>query len=404
MSRNLKVFIIAGEPSGDKLGRALMDGLIQLTGGNVTFAGVGGEMMQGAGLASLFDMSELSIMGLLEVIPAIPRIKRRIADTTQAVLNTQPDVFITIDSPDFCLRVGKKLKQAGFNCPNIHYVAPSVWAWRPKRAAKMAETVHHVLALLPFEPPYMQAAGMSCDFVGHPITTEVQPTAEDIKSVLAELGLTPDDEIIPILPGSRRGEIKRQLPIYLDAAALILKARPKAKFILPAARPILADVKDRLANCDLPILLLDPSKYDAATAEHRKRAVYAAGTVALATSGTISLDLARQRCPMVIAYTANPVSVMIARRMWINDRINLVNIVTDSYVVPELLAQDCTAKTAANAILGILDDPKTRAAQIVACEDTMQQLGEAAEEPGRRAARSILDFIGKKDHTQNNRL
>jgi len=397
MSQKLKVFIIAGEPSGDKLGRSLMDGLIQLTGGKVTFTGVGGEMMQGAGLQSLFDMSELSIMGLLEVIPAIPRIKRRIADATKAALDSQPDVFITIDSPDFCLRVGKKLKQAGFHCPNIHYVAPSVWAWRPKRAARMAETVHHVLALLPFEPPYMQAAGMSCDFVGHPITTEWLPTAKDIKSVLAELGLTPKDEIIPILPGSRRGEIKRQLPIYLDAAALILKARPNAKFVLPAARTILADIKARLVQSDLPIILLDPSGHDAATAEHRKRAIYAAGAAALATSGTISLDLARQRCPMVIAYTANPVSVMIARRMWINDRINLVNIVTDSYVVPELLAQDCTAENAANAVLSILNDKKIKDAQIAACNDTMQQLGEGAKDPGQRAAGSVLDFIGKKD-------
>ncbi len=404
MGRALKVFIIAGEPSGDKLGRSLMDGLIQLTGENVVFAGVGGEMMQAAGLASLFDMSELSIMGLLEVIPSIPRIKRRIAGTAQAALEMRPDVFITIDSPDFCLRVGKKLKQAGFECPNIHYVAPSVWAWRPKRAARMAETVGHVLALLPFEPPYMQAAGMSCDFVGHPITTEPLPTAKDIKSVLADMGLTPKDEIIPILPGSRRGEIKRQLPIYLDAVALIHKARPQAKFVLPAARPILADVKAQLALSDLPVLLLDPSGYDAATAEHRKRAVYAAGAAALATSGTISLDLARQRCPMVIAYTANPLSVMIARCMWINDRINLVNIVTDSYVVPELLAQDCSAENAANAVLDILNDKKTRAAQIAACDDTMRQLGETAKDPGQRAARSVLDFIGKTDHVAHKSL
>jgi lipid-A-disaccharide synthase len=395
MAEKLKVFIIAGEPSGDKLGRSLMDGLIELTDGRITFIGVGGEMMQGAGLAPLFDMSELSIMGLLEVVPSIPRIKRRIDQTAKAALEMRPDVFITIDSPDFCLRVGAKLKQAGFECPNIHYVAPSVWAWRPERATKMARTVDHVLALLPFEPPYMQAAGMSCDFVGHPITTELRPSTKDIQLVLADLGLTRDDEIISILPGSRRGEIKRLLPVYKEAVALIHAARPDAKFVLPAARPILADVKAQLADVDLPILLLDPSQFDAATAEHRKRAVYAASRAALATSGTISLDLARQRCPMVITYRANWLSVKIARRLWLNDRINLVNIVTDTYVVPELLAEDCTAQNAAKAVLDIIQNKDTRAAQIAACEETMAQLGEGAENPGLRAAKSVLDFIRK---------
>ena len=395
MVDRLKIFIIAGEPSGDKLGRSLMDGLIELTNGDVEFCGIGGEMMQGAGLTSLFDMSELSIMGILEVIPAIPRIKRRIAQTSKAAIEMRPDAFITIDSPDFCLRVGKQLREAIPDQCTIHYVAPSVWAWRPKRAAKMAKTVDHVLALLPFEPPYMQAEGMTCDFVGHPITTEAMPSPEDIQSVLTDMGLQTDDEIVAILPGSRGSEIKRLLPVFKDAVGLIHKARPDTKFILPAARPILAAVKEQLADSDLPIHVLDPTGYDAATAEHRKRAAYAASTVALATSGTISLDLARQRCPMVIAYNANWLSVAIGRRLWINDRINLVNIVTDSYVVPELLAEECTAENAAKSVLDILGDENLKAAHIAACEDTMQQLGEGETDPGVRAAQSVLDAIHK---------
>lgn len=395
MADRLKVFIIAGEPSGDKLGRSLMDGLIELTDGRVEFSGVGGEMMQGAGLKSLFPMSDLSIMGLLEVIPAIPMIKRRIAQTAKVAIAMQPDAFITIDSPDFCLRVGKKLREARPDQRTIHYVAPSVWAWRPERAAKMAKTVDHVLALLPFEPPYMEAEGMTCDFVGHPICMEAIPTPDDVHSVLADLELNSTDEIISILPGSRRSEIKRLLPVYKDAVALINESRPDAKFILPAARPVLDEIKAQLAGSDLPIYLLDPTEFDAATAEHRKRAAYAASTAALATSGTISLDLARQRCPMVIAYNANWLSVMIGRRLWLNDRINLVNIVTDSYVVPELLAENCTARKAAQSVLDILNNKETMAAHIAACEDTMQQLGEGAEDPGLRAARSVLDAIRK---------
>jgi lipid-A-disaccharide synthase len=242
MADPLKVFIIAGEPSGDKLGGNLMQGLKQLTNDQITFCGVGGEMMQAAGLTSLFPMSDLTVMGLFEVIPSIPKIKRRIGQTVKAAIEMKPDVLITIDSPDFCLRVGKQLRQAYPDQFIVHYVAPSVWAWRPERAAKMANSVNHVLALLPFEPPYMQAEGMTCDFVGHPAASEDTPSKTLIKSVLSELDLQPTDQIITILPGSRRSEIKRLLPVYMDAIELILEQRPDAKFVLPVARPILNEV------------------------------------------------------------------------------------------------------------------------------------------------------------------
>ncbi len=395
MADPLKVFIIAGEPSGDKLGGNLMQGLIELTKGQVRFAGVGGEMMQVAGLKSLFPMFDLTIMGLFEVIPSIPKIKRRISQTIKAALETRPDVLITIDSPDFCLRVGKGLRQIYPNQFCVHYVAPSVWAWRPERAAKMAKTVNHVLALLPFEPPYMERAGMTCDFVGHPATAEDKPTKAQIKTVLNGLGLKATDEVISVLPGSRRSEIKRLMPIYLDAIKKVLKERPKAQFVLPAARSILTEVQTHLKDCNLPIQVLDPTQFDPLEAEHRKRAVYAASRAALATSGTIALDLAKQRCPMVVAYKASWLTERAVKRLAQIDRANLINIVTDNYVVPELLFEKCTAHAAAKSLLGILNDKKTRDAQIAALNDTMQQLGEGGAPPGIRAARSVLDAIHK---------
>ena len=395
MAEPLKVFIIAGEPSGDKLGGNLMQGLRQLTKGQITFCGVGGEMMQAEGLSSLFPMSDLTIMGLFEVIPSIPKIKRRITQTVKAAVEMNPDVLITIDSPDFCLRVGKQLRQQYPDQLVVHYVAPSVWAWRPERAAKMAKSVDHVLALLPFEPPYMQAEGMTCDFVGHPAATESTPSKVQIKSVLAELDLKPADQIITILPGSRRSEIKRLLPVYMDAIELILKQQPNAKFVLPVARPILDDVNMLLSGSALPIYLLDPTQYDPSVAEHRKRAVYAASQVSLATSGTIALDLAKQRCPMVVAYKASWLTERTVKRLAKIDRANLINIVTDSYVVPELLFEKCTASAVAKSVLDILNDKETRQAQISACTDTMQQLGEGAEDPGLRAAKSVLSVIHK---------
>lgn len=391
MARPLKVFIIAGEPSGDKLGGNLMQGLSDLTKRQVIFAGVGGEMMQAAGLKSLFPMSDLSIMGLFEVIPSIPKLKRRISETVVAALSMRPDVFITIDSPDFSLRVGRKVKESLPEQFSVHYVAPSVWAWRPERAAKMAKSVDHVLALLPFEPPFMQAEGMSCDFVGHPAATEERPDQGLITKVLTGFGLKPTDDIISILPGSRRSEIKRLLPIYMQAITVMLKAKPDLKFILPAARPILTEVSAQLANRNLPIHVLDPTGYVPNVAESRKRAVYAASCAALATSGTIALDLSKQRCPMVVAYRASWMTEWAVKRLAKTDRANLINIVTDSYVVPELLFDKCTPEAVAKAVLDILNDKEIRDAQIAACENTMVQLGEGGDAPGLRAAQSVIE-------------
>ncbi|HGG63156.1 MAG TPA: lipid-A-disaccharide synthase, partial [Rhodobacteraceae bacterium] len=182
----MRFYLIAGEPSGDALGAALMAGLKELQP-DVDFAGVGGPLMQAQGLDSQFPMDELSVMGLAEVLPKYRALKRRIAECAEAVLAQKPDALITIDSPDFCLRVAKIVK-AQSNTRTIHYVAPSVWAWREGRAAKMARVIDHVLALLPFEPPLMQAAGMGCDFVGHPVVSEPQATPEQAQDFRARHG------------------------------------------------------------------------------------------------------------------------------------------------------------------------------------------------------------------------
>lgn len=391
----LRIFIIAGEASGDKLGAGLMEGLKTLTENKVVFSGIGGAMMQSAGLHSLFPMSDLSVMGLFEVLPSIPRIMKRISETTQAAMRFCPDVFITIDSPDFCLRVGRRLKKNHPDLPMIHYVAPSVWAWRPKRAAKMARSVDHVLALLPFEPPYMEAAGLTCDFVGHPAASEPIPMSSDIQIVLSDLGLTQDQEIIAILPGSRRSEIKRLLPIFLAAARHIHAQNPGVRFILPAAQAVLKDIQTHTQNIDIPLCILDPTPFDAATAEHRKRCVYAASRAAMAASGTIALDLAKQSCPMVVTYKVSWLSEQIAKRLWLSDRINLVNIVTDTYEIPELLFEKCNAKTIAEAVLTLVHDHEAHARQVALCKEAVRLLGEHAKAPGLRAAHSVLKAIGK---------
>jgi lipid-A-disaccharide synthase len=216
MSGAVKLFLIAGEPSGDRLGAALMAGLQSL--GPVKFTGIGGPLMQAQGMESLFPMEELSVMGIAEVLPKYFHLKRRIRQAAEAALASGAEALVTIDSPDFCLRVAAIVKAARPEFRTIHYVAPSVWAWRPGRAARMARVIDHVLALLPFEPPYMTAAGMTCDFVGHPVV------AEPLASAAERAAFAGQGPLLLALPGSRRGEVTRLAPVF-GAVVGRLKAR-----------------------------------------------------------------------------------------------------------------------------------------------------------------------------------
>ena len=392
MSQTLNIFLIAGEPSGDKLGGALMAGLKQLS--NPTFAGVGGPSMEEQGLNSLFPMSDLSVMGLLEVLPRVPRLLRRVRETTEAVVAANPDVLITIDSPDFCFRVAAKLKERLPDLKVVHYVAPSVWAWRPERAEKMARYVDHVLALLPFEPPYMTAAGMTCDFVGHPLVSESIPNAEQVEALGQELGLDlRSDKIICLLPGSRVGEIKRMAPIYGEVMRRVAAQVPEARFILPVSAAVVDEVRRMTQSWPVKPVLLDPTGLSVEDSEFRKRTAFHLSYCALATSGTVALELAAADCPMVVAYKANYLTTRMVKKLAQVDTANLINIVTESRVIPEFLFENCTVDKITPALLSLVTDNSAHAEQQNACRTTVRELGLGQEDPGVRAARSVLGFI-----------
>lgn len=376
----LRVFLIAGEPSGDRLGAALMAGLRVLVP-EVTFTGVGGPAMQAQGMASLFPMQELSVMGIAEVLPKYRALKRRIRQTAQAVTDAAPDALITIDSPDFCLRVAGLARAAMPALRTIHYVAPSVWAWRPGRAAKMARVIDHVLALLPFEPPYMTAAGMTCDFVGHPVVAE--PLASPAERAMFD-GPSP---LILALPGSRRGEVARLAPVIGTTLALLRPRFPDLRVVLPTV-PAVRDLVVDLAR-DWPV------RPRIVTDAGQKRGAFAAADVALAASGTVSLELAAAGCPMVIAYDMHPLTLWLMRRMARVDTVTLVNLVSETRVVPEYIGRDCRAARVAPALARLLGDPEARAAQRAAMDLTMDRLGRGGEAPGLRAARSVLGALGR---------
>ena len=372
----MRVFIIAGEASGDKLGAALMTGLSSLV--DVTFDGVGGPLMQGAGLVSRFSMDELSVMGLAEILPKYRALKARVHEMAEVILASKPDVLITIDSPDFCLRVAKLVK-AKSDIRTVHYVAPTVWAWRPKRAAKMARHIDQVLALFPFEPPYMEAAGMRCDFVGHPVVTDV---LADAAEVAAWAG---DGPLVMVLPGSRRGEVSRLMGRFGAAAALIAQAHPKARFVIPTTSNVTGLVQELAADWAVDVRVL-PSD-----AKAEKRGLFAAADVALAASGTVSLELAANATPMVIAYDMAWLSRVIISRLLLVDTVTLVNLVSETRVIPEFVGKACQAASIAAAVLEVLRDPSGQRAAMAL---TMDRLGRGGEAPGLRAARAVLDGAG----------
>ncbi len=377
----MRLFLIAGEPSGDRLGAALMRAL-KVARPDVTFAGIGGPAMIAEGMTSLFPMSELSVMGIAEVLPKYLHLKRRIRECADAVIDMEPKALITIDSPDFNLRVAGLVKEARPKQRTIHYVAPSVWAWRPKRAEKMAKSIDHVLALLPFEPPYMTAVGMTCDFVGHPVVSEPKAPENEVSAFRENVGNAP---LILALPGSRRGEVARLTPIIGDVLARVRTRFPDAGVLLPTVPNVADLVRDLTADWPIPPQIIqDPAG---------KRIAFRAADVAIAASGTVSLELAASRLPMVVAYDMNPLSMWLMRRMALIDTVTLVNLVSDTRAVPEFLGRECRADRIAPAVLELLDNRGNADEQRRAMDVTMSRLGEGGDPPAERAARSVLGVL-----------
>ena len=387
---SMRVFVVAGEVSGDKLGGALMAGLRELQQ-DVSFDGIGGAQMQAQGLTSRFEMNELSVMGIAEILPKYFHLKRRIRETAQAVIDTKPDVLITIDSPDFSLRVAKLVKEASdIRC--VHYVAPSVWAWRPGRAVKMAKVIDHVLALLPFEPPYMEAAGMECDFVGHPVVAEHVASSDDAKAFRDQHGLGDADPLLLVLPGSRRGEVSRLAPVLGDALKPLVAAHPNLKVVVPAAGPVANLVQEQAKEWPIEPLILDPSGQSLAATMADKRAAFAAADFAIAASGTVMLELAAAQTPTVSIYTVNWLSLKIMQGLAIVDTANLINLVSDTRHVPEFIGANCRGDLVAGGLETLMADPEPQRA---AMGVTMTRLGQGGEDPGLRAARAVLDRMTK---------
>ena len=381
----LKVFVIAGEPSGDRLGASLIEGLKDEA--EIELYGIGGPLMEAAGLRSQFDISDLAIMGLAEVLPKIPKLLRRIRQATRAILTVRPDVIVTIDSPDFCLRVLKRVRKVWTDALTVHYVAPSVWAWRPERAEKMAKHVDHVLALLPFEPPLMEKAGMTCDFVGHPIVDDKNPNAEEVATFKSSLA---SENVLAVLPGSRRGEVNRMLPLFGDVVDRLLTAYPDLAIVIPTVSGSEADVRRQTAGWKAPVTFI--SQGEGPNWEHRKQTAIAACDAALVTSGTVSLEVASTGCPQVVAYKTNKATARMIKKMILIDTATLVNILTDTRDIPEFMLESAQADAITPVLSTLLAGQDVAAAQKATAKRAMDLL---TPPEANAAARSVLRFVAK---------
>ncbi len=371
-------FLVAGEASGDLLGARLMRALKKKAGGAVYFAGVGGPRMVAEGIDLLFPQEELAHMGLFELLIHLPGLLRRISQTVRAVETLRPVALITIDSPDFSFRVAKKVKGQGI--PLIHYVAPTVWAWRPGRAKKIAVFLDHLLALLPFEPPYFTRQGLACTFVGHPLV-ESDAGKGDAARFRAKFGVSDDALLLAVLPGSRRGEVSRLLPIFKETIAKLARLYPRLQVVIPTVPGVEALVREAANTWSVPASFTDndSDKYDA----------FAACRAALACSGTVSVELAMAGLPTVIAYKANALTVALYRRFIKTRYATLLNIMQNRAVMPEYLQEDCVPDRLAGSLDDLLSGEAVRARQIRELQSIGAWLGRGAFVPSEKAAEMV---------------
>jgi lipid-A-disaccharide synthase len=372
MSSGTLIFLIAGEPSGDKLGADLMASLKKNQ--NVRFMGIGGEAMKAEGLDSLFPMEELSLMGIFSILRDLPNLLRRLRYTVKTIQEMRPDMVITIDSPDFSFRVMKRLHKLPSRPKLVHYVAPTVWAWRPGRARKIAQFLDHLLCLYPFEPPLFEKHGLKSTFVGHPIARATFKTCKR------------DPNLLCVLPGSRRSEIKMLLPIFRETITLVKKEVPALKIIIPTLPALKESIEKQVKAWPVEVAIVE--------GEDKRNEAFERAYVGLAASGTVALQLAAARLPFVVAYSLGALSGKIAHILIKIPYVCMVNILlgfeklkksslrgpartaamTSNSWIPEYIQENCQADKIAQGLLQLFKDEKVREAEVKAMREATNLL------------------------------
>lgn len=384
-------YLMAGEASGDVLGAGLMRSLRGITGNRVRFAGLGGDAMAAEGLESLFPISEMAVMGIVEILPKAPLLLRRVWQTAEDAWRRRPAAVVSIDSKAFTMRVQKRLhrrRQAagGIGPRLIHWVPPTVWAWRPGRAAVISRHLDHLMTLFPFEPPYFEAHGLATTFVGHPAAC--QPAGNGA-AFRGRFRLPKGAPVLGVMPGSRPGEVKRLLPVFREVVGRLAGRYQSLQVVVPTV-PLVADaVKEETRGWRAPVTVVEDTRY--------KYDAFAACSVALAASGTVTLELTLAGVPTVVAYRVNAVSAAIARRLIDPEAIVLTNKLLGRRVIPQFIQEECTPDRLTVAVERLFDDPRARAEQGAASEAVRKLLTAGGESPSDRAARTVLRASGQLD-------
>lgn len=380
----MKIYLIAGEPSGDLLGSRFMRAMREKTNDEVEFFGLGGDTMEAAGLKSLFDISDLAIMGLVEVIPSIPKVLRLIQQTVDDIVRVQPDVVISIDSWSFSSRVHKALRKRKTGIPQVHYVAPQVWAWKKKRAKTMYKYIDRLLTLFPYEPKYFTPHKLETDFVGHPVIESevIVASGADFRN---KYHIPADKKVISILPGSRKTEVSRLLPVFLQAAKELKEIDDNLFFVIPTVKTVSAMVKAEAEKFGLPVLVVETQK--------DRYGAFRTSEAAIAASGTVALELAICDIPHIIAYKVSAFSAFLVRKFLHIQFVNLSNILLGREIIPELLQERCVAGNIRSYMTSILRKEDLYQKQMEGFIKVREILGQGVQTPSQNACDVILNLI-----------
>ena len=373
----MKIYLIAGEPSGDLLGARVMRAYKEQHQNNVSFFGVGGETMAQEGLNSLFDIKDLAVMGFVEVLPSIPKILKHLQEIIDDIQKMKPDIIMTIDSFSFSIRVHQRLIKAGINIPHVHCVAPQVWAWKKGRAKTLGRYVDRLFCLLPYEPDYFTPYGLQADFVGHPVI-EGGADKGNANSFRQKHNIPKNATVLCVLPGSRKNEIKYLLPIFKMAVEKLNKQFPNLYVVLPTVATVADKLKDYFSDWKIPYILVQGEKerYDA----------FSASNVAIAASGTVSLELALAKVPHLIAYKVSPLTGYLAKRLLKIKYVNLINLLADKEIISELLQENCTVDNIVKETISLLNGKK---------QDTRLSLNQLGVGDELTPSQKIADYLQK---------
>lgn len=390
-SRPLRVFIVAGEHSGDALGAKLIAVLKQRCGGGLEMAGVGGEGMEAEGLHSLYPLSEVAVMGPGAILKRLAPIARRVYQTVRVAVAFDPDVVVIIDAPEFTHAIAKRIRRKRPDIPIVNYVSPTVWAWRPGRAKAMRPYVDHLLALLPFEPEaHARLGGPPCTYVGHPLVERIEAIrALDPAPLAARLGLDPARPVLVVLPGSRRSEVTRLAAVFRDTVRVMTAAGGAVpEVIIPTVPHVRGLIEAGLGYWPVQphIVVGEDDKWQAFRLAH----------AALAASGTVTLELAVAGTPMVIGYRVEAWFAKVVRRLVMVDMAGLPNLVLGEKVFPERIQETCTPEELAPLVAELLAETPARAAQVEALARIPGKLAVAHGSPSEAAAGIVIEMAARR--------